>query len=413
MNFDKRKFFSQILATWESHAENLAQTMMQETGKTIRDARIEVNRAKITTQATLEALAEFEKVRVIKLPADALHEVSWHYTPIGTVLAITPFNFPLNLVAHKVLPALAAGNTVILKPAPRAPKTAELFAQILFHAGLPQECLSVIHCSNEETEKMVQDEHIHCVSFTGSAQVGWHLRSIAGAKKVILELGGLASALVCADADLQSAIPALVKGSFGNAGQSCISTQRIFVDDKIFAKLSKELVIATQKLRLGEPSDESSDLGSLISEDAAKRVETWINEAVAKGATVLCGGKRSAAFIEPTVLSNVSHDTRLYTDEVFAPVVFLEPFNDFSAVIAQLNAEKYGLSHALWTKDEKKIAEAIQTLQVGQLVINDSTALRYDVAPYGGIKASGLGREGPLFAMQELSEIKTVLKIKN
>ncbi|WP_298366482.1 aldehyde dehydrogenase family protein [uncultured Bradyrhizobium sp.] len=326
--------------------------------------------------------------------------------PIGPILAIAPFNFPLNLVLHKVAPALAVGNSVVLKPAPQTPLTSLLLAEVLTEAGLPKGALSVVHCSVPLAEQMVKDDRFAMVTFTGSAKVGWHIKSIAGKKKVALELGGNAAVIVCADADLDLAAARCVRGGVVYGGQYCIGVQRILVEQKIHDEFVQKLTSRVSACKVGDPMQEGVDVGPVIDEGSAKRISSWIDEASVAGAKILVGGKRERAVVEPTVMAGTKSGMKIEDEEVFGPVLTVNPFNDFEDAVRRANATRYGLQGGMFTRDLKRAFSAIEEWDVGGLMINDVPIYRLDNMPFGGWKESGIGREGTVFAMDEMTDIK-------
>jgi len=326
--------------------------------------------------------------------------------PIGPILAIAPFNFPLNLVLHKVAPALAVGNSVVLKPAPQTPLTSLLLAEILTEAGLPKGALSVVHCSVPLAEQMVKDDRFAMVTFTGSAKVGWHIKSIAGKKKVALELGGNAAVVVCADADLDLAAARCVRGGVVYGGQYCIGVQRILVDHNVHDAFVEKLTSKVSACKVGDPMQEGVDVGPVIDEGSAKRIKSWIDEASAAGARILVGGKRQGAVVEPTVMTGTKSGMKIEDEEVFGPVLTVNPFNDFSDAVRRANATRYGLQGGMFTNDLRRAFSAIEDWDVGGLMINDVPIYRLDNMPFGGWKESGLGREGTVYAMDDMTDIK-------
>jgi glyceraldehyde-3-phosphate dehydrogenase (NADP+) len=324
--------------------------------------------------------------------------------PLGPIAAITPFNFPINLVAHKLAPAIAAGCTIVLKPAPQTPLTSLRLAQIIEQAGWPAGALNVLPLSNQDAGILVSDDRLKLLSFTGSTAVGWALKQKAAKKKVVLELGGNAGVIICADANLEYAADRCVIGGFGYAGQSCISVQRILVEEGAYDKFVSALVARVQKLKVGNVLDESTDVGPLISEDAAQRVMDWIEQAVRGGAKIVCGAHRNGAMITPTILTNTKPDMRVNCMEIFGPVLTVEKFSDYDESLNELNRSEFGLQAGLFTRDFKRITRAFETLEVGGLMVGEVPTFRIDHMPYGGTKDSGLGREGLRYAIEEMTE---------
>jgi glyceraldehyde-3-phosphate dehydrogenase (NADP+) len=391
--------------------EELAELITLEAGKPIRDARTEVTRA-ITTFTV--AAEEAKRMGGELLPLDWLSgsENRWALVrrfPIGPILGITPFNFPLNLVAHKVAPALASGNPIIIKPAPQTPLSALRLGEIVHHAGWPDGGISVLPCSNDVAGQMLADERIRMLSFTGSAEVGWMLKARVPKKKVTLELGGNAAVIVHEDADLDYAARRSVQGGFGYAGQTCISVQRIYVHESVAEPFLTRVLDGVRNLIVGDPREETTDVGPMISVTAAERAERWIQEAVEAGAKVLVGGERSGAFLMPTVLTDVTLEMKVSCEEVFAPVVVVSRYADFEEAIRQVNASRYGLQAGVFTRDVKRIFRAYEAIDVGGLIINDGPTYRADHMPYGGVKESGFGREGVRYAIEEMTEPRVLV----
>jgi acyl-CoA reductase-like NAD-dependent aldehyde dehydrogenase len=404
--YERQRVLRAIAAGIEKQSDDLARMVALEAGKPIKTARVEVDRAIFTFSVAAE-----EAVRVggeyLPLDWQASTAGRWGIVrrfPLGPIAAITPFNFPINLVAHKVAPAIAAGCTIVLKPAPQTPLTALRLAQIIEQAGWPAGALNVLPLSNEDAGILVSDDRLKLLSFTGSTAVGWALKQKAGKKKVVLELGGNAGVLICADANLEYAADRCVIGGFGYAGQSCISVQRILIEESAHDKFLSAFVSRVQKLKVGNVLDESTDVGPLISEDAAQRVTDWIEQAVRDGAKIVCGGHRNGAMVTPTVLTNTKPGMRVNCMEIFGPVVTVEKFSDYDESLNALNRSEFGLQAGVFTRDFKRIARAFETLEVGGLMIGEVPTFRIDHMPYGGTKDSGLGREGLRYAIEEMTE---------
>jgi len=326
--------------------------------------------------------------------------------PVGPVLAITPFNFPLNLAAHKVAPAIAAGCPFILKPAPQTPFTALALGEIVLKAGWPQEALAVLPLSNTDTAWLAEKEdRIKLVSFTGSAKVGWELKAHSGRKRVLLELGGNSGMILHGDwPDLDDAAERTAHAAFGYAGQSCVSVQRVYVERKIFQTYLWKVVEIAAKMANGNPADEATEVGPMIRVADAERVEAWIKEAVDGGAKLIAGGERHGTLVTPTILTGTKSGMKVRDEEVFGPVVLIEPYDDFEEALAEVNHSKYGLQAGLLTRDAGRILTAFRELEVGGLIVGDTPNWRLDPMPYGGVKDSGLGREGIRSAIQEMTE---------
>lgn len=329
--------------------------------------------------------------------------------PIGPILAITPFNFPINLVAHKLAPCIASGNTMVLKPPPQAPITSLILGEIVEEAGAVPGALNVIPCELNVAEDLVSDDRLKMLSFTGSSRVGWQLKSEAGKKRVVLELGGDAGAIVHSDADLEWASHRLALGAFAYAGQICISVQRIYVEEKIYRKFRELFLRDVKKLKMGDPMESDTTVGPLIDRASAERVEEWIEEAKAQGAKVLIGGRRKGCLVEPTVISGTSPRMKVSSEEVFGPVVTLAPYKEFEDAVREVNTSIYGLQAGVFTNDINRIFYSYNSLDVGGVIINDYPTFRLDHTPYGGVKDSGLGREGVRYAMEEMTEVKLMV----
>ena len=393
-----------------ARGEELARTLALEAGKPLKAARVEVSRAAFTFKvAGEEARRRYgEIVPLDWIPGMEGREALVRRVPLGVVAGITPFNFPLNLVAHKVAPALAAGDPMILRPASQTPVSALRLAEILLEAGWPPEALSVVPSRTSDAAPLIEDERIRLLSFTGSPAVGWELKRRAGRKRVTLELGGNAAVIVHGDADLDYAAERITWGGFSYAGQSCISVQRIYVQEAVYEPFLEALLSRVRALELGDPLDEKTDVGPLIDRSAAERVEEWVNEARAAGARVLAGGARRGNLWEPTVLDRLEPTLRVSCAEVFAPLVGLYPYSDVSEAIAAAGASDFGLQAGLFTHDERIIAAAVDGIEVGGLMVNDVSTFRIDHMPYGGVRLSGFGREGVRYAIEEMTEMKLV-----
>ncbi|MDR3724914.1 MAG: aldehyde dehydrogenase family protein [Terracidiphilus sp.] len=404
----RREILEDVAAALIEQKERFAQLIVAESGKPLRTARTEVDRTVFTFKTAAEEVA---RLGGENLPLDLTegNEGRWGLVqrfPVGPVLAITPFNFPLNLVAHKLAPAIAAGCPVILKPAPQTPFTALALGEVILKAGWPEEALAVLPLSNADTAWLAEKEdRIKLVSFTGSAKVGWDLKVHSGRKRVLLELGGNAALIVHGDwTDLDTAAERTVHGAFGFSGQTCISVQRIFVERCIFQSFLWKVVEIAAKLKTGNPVDEATDVGPMIRVAEAERVEAWINEAVASGAKLVAGGERKGPVVTPAILTGTKPGMKLRDEEVFGPVVVIEPYDDFEDALAQVNHSRYGLQAGLLTRDAVRIMTAYRELEVGALIAGDTPSWRLDPMPYGGVKDSGLGREGIRSAIEEMTE---------
>jgi acyl-CoA reductase-like NAD-dependent aldehyde dehydrogenase len=409
--FERQRVLRRVAESMTQRKEEFAQTLAQEAGKPIKAARTEVERSIFTVTVAAE---ESTRIYGEFLPLDWQEYTvgRWGIVrrfPLGAVAGITPFNFPLNLVAHKVAPAIACGCTMVLKPAPQTPMTALLLAEAVQQAGWPDGALNVLPLSNEDAGLLVTDERLKLISFTGSAAVGWDIKRRAGKKKVALELGGNAAVIVHSDADLTFAAERCVAGGFAYAGQSCISVQRILVERSVSAKFTELLVAGVRNLKTGDPMLESTDVGPMIRESDAIRASDWVHEAVRGGARLLCGGQRNGSILEPTVLTGTRAEMKVSCQEIFAPVVSVESYDDFQDALRQVNNSPYGLQTGIFTRDTKLLFNAYEELEVGAVVAGDVPTFRIDQMPYGGVKDSGLGREGLRYAIEEMTEPKLLV----
>ncbi len=406
--YERHRILRSVASGIEKQRDELARIMALEAGKPIKVARIEVDRAVFTFSVAAE-----EAVRVggeyLPLDWQASTAGRWGIVrrfPLGPIAAITPFNFPLNLVAHKLAPAIAAGCSIVLKPAPQTPFTSLRLAKIIEETGWPAGALNVLPLSNEHAGLIVSDDRIKLLTFTGSTAVGWQLKAEAGKKRVVLELGGNAAVIVCADANLDFAADRCAMGGFSYAGQTCISVQRILVEESVYEKFIGALIPRVEKLKVGDVLDETTDVGPLINEAAARRNIEWIEEAVRGGASLLCGGQRAGSTITPAVLTNTKPDMRVNCMEIFGPVVTVEKFTHYSEALASINRSDFGLQAGVFTRDFVRISHAFETLEVGGLMIGEVPSFRIDHMPYGGVKDSGLGREGLRYAIEEMTELR-------
>src|SRR5213082_207475 len=409
--FERQRVLRSIAQQITTRKEEFARTLAQEAGKPIKTARTEVDRAIFTFTVAAEETTRIPG-EYLSLDWQQFTSGRWGIVrrfPLGPIAGITPFNFPLNLVAHKVAPAIAAGCPMVLKPAPQTPLSALLLAEAVQQAGWPDGGLNVLPLSNDDAGLLVSDERIKLISFTGSAPVGWQIKKNAGKKKVILELGGNAGVIVHSDADLQYAADRCVAGGFAYAGQTCISVQRILVERSVYGKFTDALLAGVKKLTLGDPLEESTDLGPLIRESDAARASDWVQEAVRGGARVLCGGQRKGSVLEPTVLTGTRPEMKVNCQEIFAPVVTVEAYDHFDHAVRQVNSSPYGLQAGIFTRDAKLLFNAYEELEVGGLIAGDVPSFRIDHMPYGGIKDSGLGREGLRYAIEEMTEPKLLV----
>jgi acyl-CoA reductase-like NAD-dependent aldehyde dehydrogenase len=395
----------------EREKEVFAQTVTREAGKPIRDSRAEVGRA---VQVLRFAADEAKKIEGEVIPMDAAiggeNRIGFiHKYPIGVVGAITPFNFPLNLVLHKLAPAIAAGNTVVLKPAEKTPLTSVMLLRLFEEAGLPKGALNVVMGTGSEIgEPLVTNNKISKITFTGSAKVGLHIKKIAELKKVTLELGSNSPNIIFEDANLTIAAASLVKGAFAFAGQVCISVQRIYVQRTVYQEFLDKFVPLVKSLKIGNPLDEDTDIGGLITEDSAVRAKEWVQEAISQGATLLTGGKLTKSVLEPTVLVDVTPKMKVVCQEVFAPIVSVIPFDDENEVLALANDSDYGLQAGVFTNDINRALRFARELETGGVWINEISTYRQDNYPYGGVKMSGIGKEGVKYAIEDMLESKFI-----
>jgi acyl-CoA reductase-like NAD-dependent aldehyde dehydrogenase len=408
-SLERRQLLEKLAAGVKNRQEELAQIIVAEGGKPVTYARAEMARGVSTLSLAAEEAARIGG-EVIPLDLTVPTQGRWGIIrrfPLGPVLGISPFNFPFNLVAHKVGPALAAGNPIIIKPPSATPLTALKLAEIYEEAGLPPGGLQVLPSASAVAEKYVADERLKALSFTGSAAVGWGLKSLAGRKKVILELGGNAACIVDADADLEVAAARAATGAFYHAGQVCIAIKRLLVHQEIYETF-KELFLKNIKAKVlaGDPSREDTVVGPFIDAGAAAKVRQCVAEALAGGARLIAGGPGEGKVMPPTVLEGVSRDLRVWKEEVFGPVVVLAPFADFPQALKMANDTVYGLQAGVFTRNLAHAWQAFETLEVGGVIINDSPAFRVDHMPYGGVKNSGFGREGLRYAIEELTELR-------
>jgi len=391
---------------------HLAEILSQESAKPMKYALAEIDRA---AQAFVVAAEETKRlpkeyVSLDWTPAGEGKEGIVNYFPIGLVAGIAPFNFPLNLAVHKIAPAIAAGCAIILKPASSTPLSTLELAKIIDKTDLPKGAVSILPMNRLAGNQLVTDERFNLLSFTGSPVVGWEMKRNAGKKKVVLELGGNAAVIITESADLEKAIQKSVLGGFAYSGQICIHAQRFYVHETIFEKFTTAFVEASKKLKQGNPIETTTDISSMIDEENAQRVESWINEAVAKGAKVLLGGKRKDLFVEPTILTNTTPNMNVCAEEVFGPVVVIEKYKTINEAIALVNDSKFGLQAGIFSDSTSEINLVFNELEVGGVILNDVPTFRTDHMPYGGIKDSGLGREGVKYAIMDMLEPKLLVK---
>ncbi|MEE8582092.1 MAG: aldehyde dehydrogenase family protein [Myxococcota bacterium] len=409
--YERQAVLEHCVQRFGERAEELAQALCIEAGKPIKDSRGEVGRLIDTFRIAAE-----ESVRITGevMPLDISprargYRAQWKRVPIGPCSFISPFNFPLNLAAHKVAPAVAIGCPFVLKPASLTPIGALMIGEVLAETDLPEGAFSILPCRREGARLFSEDERLKLLSFTGSPEVGWQLKARAGKKAVVLELGGNAAVIVDEDADLDDAVERIAYGAFYQSGQSCIGVQRIIAHETLYETLKERLVEATRGLVMGDPRDESVFIGPMISVTEAARLDEWIQSALARGAKLLCGGKRDGAMLEATLLEDVPKGEAIVCREAFGPVAVLSSFREFEAALDEVNDSAFGLQAGIFTRDLYKAQRAWDRLEVGGVVIGDVPSWRVDHMPYGGVKESGLGREGVRFAIEHMSEIRLLV----
>ncbi|MEM8945194.1 MAG: aldehyde dehydrogenase family protein [Planctomycetota bacterium] len=409
--YERQAVLSHCVNRFTERFDELADALCVEAGKPIKDSRGEVSRLidtfRIAAEESVRMSGEVMNLEIS--PRAHGYRGMFQRVPIGPCSFISPFNFPLNLAAHKVAPAIAVGCPFVLKPASRTPIGAIVIGEVLAETDLPNGAFSILPCRRDGADLFTTDDRLKLLSFTGSPGVGWDLKARAGKKPVVLELGGNAACVVDEDADLEDAVNRLIIGAFYQSGQSCIGVQRILVHSSIYEDLKTRLVAATQRLVAGNPKDESTFIGPMIAESEAKRLESWINSAVEAGGEILCGGQRDGAMLDATLLENVPKDQSLCTEEAFGPVAVLSKFSDFDAALDEVNDSAFGLQAGIFTRDLYKMQRAWDELDVGGVVIGDVPSWRVDNMPYGGVKDSGLGREGIRFAMEDMTEIRNLV----
>ena len=406
--FQKQKILLHCVKRFNEIREELTEILIAEVGKPRKAAGAEVERLINTFQIAADAVTQMDQGRILPLAVTAAasgYQGMVKQVPIGAVSLISPFNFPLNLTAHKIAPAIAAGCPFVLKPASLTPVSALKIAEILAETDLPKNAFSILPCPRDLADVLVTDDRFKLLSFTGSDVVGWDMKARAGRKKVTLELGGNAAVMIEPDTELsEQLIDRLIGGAYGHAGQVCISVQRILVHQDIFEELKDKLVQKLQHLKAGDPDLETTLLGPMIKEAEAKRLHRWMEDAVAQGANVLTGGEVKGAMFEPILLEKVDHQLEIYRNEVFGPVAIIEAYSDFESGIACINSSRFGLQAGIYTQNLQKMMYAWDHLHVGGVIINDIPSFRVDNMPYGGVKDSGLGREGIQSAIRDMQE---------
>jgi acyl-CoA reductase-like NAD-dependent aldehyde dehydrogenase len=410
-SWQRQAVLQHCVERFSERSEELAMALCIEAGKPINDSRGEVTRLIDTFRVAAE-----EAVRITGevLPLDISERAKayrgqWKRVPLGACSFISPFNFPLNLAAHKVAPAIAAGCPFVLKPASLTPIGALIIGEVLAETELPEGAFSILPAHRDGADLFTTDDRLKLLSFTGSPEVGWKLKSRAGKKKVVLELGGNAGVIVEPDWDLDDAVERIVFGSYYQSGQSCISVQRILAHASIYDDLRERLTSRVGELRSGDPKEESTFIGPMISDKEADRLAGWIEQAVEKGARILAGGGREGKMLEATLMENVPHDVSLSCDEAFGPVAMIEPYEEYDAALATINDSVFGLQAGVFTRDLYKAQRAWDELVVGGVIIGDVPSWRVDHMPYGGVKDSGLGREGIRWAIEDMTEIRLLV----
>jgi glyceraldehyde-3-phosphate dehydrogenase (NADP+) len=404
--FDRVDLLKALAAKVREHRSNVIEIIVQEAGKPVGEATVEVDRGIFTIETAAE---EAKRIQGDVIPLDLLPSSKGRFGivrrfPIGPIVGISPFNYPLNLALHKVAPAIASGNTIVLKPPTLAPLTMLYIAKLADEIGLPKGVLNVLPMDRTVGDTLVADDRFKLLSFTGSPDVGWDMKRRAGLKPVVLELGGNAGVLVDDDADLDFAVSRIKTGAFAYAGQVCISVQRVFIHEAVYETVRDRIVEASSTIRLGDPSDPTTELGPMIDDKAAARTQTWIEDAVREGATVLTGGKARDRFFEPTVIENANPESFVCSREAFAPLVTVFPVTSFAEGIVRLNDSVYGLQAGIFTNRLENALTAYERTEAGGVIINDVPTYRIDHMPYGGVKSSGLSREGIRYAIEDMTE---------
>ena len=409
--YARQAILQHCMNRFEERFDELAMSLCIEAGKPIKDARGEVTRLidtfRIAAEESVRVSGEVMNLEIS--PRAKGYRGMYQRVPIGPCSFISPFNFPLNLAAHKIAPALAVGCPFVLKPASRTPIGALMIGEILSETDIPSGAFSILPCSRDGADMFTTDDRLKLLSFTGSPEVGWNLKSRAGRKPVVLELGGNAACIVDHDTDLDDAVTRLIIGAFYQSGQSCIGVQRILVHEQIYETLRDKLVTATRNLVTGDPKLETTFIGPMISESEAQRLEAWIQSAMASGGRLLCGGKRNGAMLEATLMEDVPAEEPICASEAFGPVAVLSRFSSFDQALRDVNASDFGLQAGIFTRDLYKMQKAWDELEVGGVVIGDVPSWRVDNMPYGGVKDSGIGREGIRFAMEDMTEIRNLV----
>ena len=410
-SYERQTVLQHCVDRFTERFDELAYALCVEAGKPIKDSEGEVTRLIDTFRiAAEESVRMYGEVMPLDISAHAKgYQSIWKRYPIGPCSFISPFNFPLNLAAHKVAPAIAVGCPFVMKPASKTPLGAIIMGEVLAETDLPEGAFSILPASRDGADLFTVDERLKLLSFTGSPAVGWDLKARCGKKKVVLELGGNAAVIVDRDADLDDALERIIFGAFYQSGQSCIGVQRIIIHEEVYDRFREMLVAKTKTLVAGDPKDRDTFIGPMISEGEAKRLKDWIDAAVEGGASLLCGGGREGNMLEATLLEDVHTDAKALNEEAFGPLAILQKFADFDEALAEVNRSTFGLQAGIFTRDLFKMFDAWDRLEVGGVVINDVPSYRVDNMPYGGVKDSGLGREGIKFAMEDMTEIRNLV----
>jgi len=413
--YERQAVLQHCVDRFTERKDELAYALCVEAGKPIKDSEGEVGRLidtfRIAAEESVRMTGEVQPLDIS--PRAKGYQGIWKRVPIGPCSFIAPFNFPLNLAAHKIAPALAVGCPFVMKPASRTPLGAILMGEVLAETDLPKGAFSILPAHRDGADLFTEDDRLKLLSFTGSPDVGWALKAKAGKKKVVLELGGNAAVIVDHDANLNDALERVIFGAFYQSGQSCIGVQRIIIHERVYDRFRDMLVAKTKTLVSGDPKDRKTFVGPMIDVKEASRLDGWVQEAQLAGATLLCGGKREGAMLDATLLEDCPRETKLYREEAFGPVAILSKFSDFEAALDEVNDSKFGLQAGIFTRDLFKMFDAWDRLDVGGIVINDVPSYRVDNMPYGGVKDSGLGREGVRFAMEDMTEIRNLVIRRN
>lgn len=410
-SFERSQILFRLADEVHRRLDELAEVLVMEGGKTRKFAAAEAARAEITVRtAAEEAKRMYGEIVPLDLNSDSAGRTGFlQRFPIGPVVGIVPFNFPLNLACHKLAPAIAAGNSIILKPSSATPLSSLILGDMVLAAGLPGEAISVVPCAGVRAEQLAKDPRVAYLSFTGSCTVGWHLREIAGRKKVSLELGGNAAAIIHEDANLDFAANRIATGGFVNAGQVCISVQRVLIHHPVYEKMLGKIVLAINALKVGDPRDPATDVGPMIDQLKAEEAYRKVQEAQKQGAKILCGGNLNGTMFEPTVLVDTTPSMRVNREEVFAPVISVSPYDDFAEALRIANDGEFGLQTGIFTQNLNRAMKAFTEMNVGGVIVNDIPTFRTDQMPYGGVKGSGIGREGPRYAIEEMTELRLMV----